>query len=46
MLRLTDVTMMVGVAKARSFAIAQVQMGPKLVSVYIQNSGVSAVEGF
>ena len=28
----------------RSFAIAQAQMGPKLVSV-IRNSGVSAVEG-
>ena len=29
---------------ARSFAIAQAQIGPKLVSV-IPNSGVSAVEG-
>ena len=38
----------VGVAKcpyARSFAVAQAQMGPTLVSV-IQNNGMSAVEGF
>ena len=35
----------VSVRYARSFAIAQAQMGPKLVS-FIWNSGLSAVEGF
>ena len=36
---------MVGVHYARSFVIAQAQMGLKLVSV-VWNSRVSAVEGF
>ena len=37
--------MWLSVRYARSFAIVQTQMGPKLVSI-VRNSGVSAVEGF